>query len=94
MAEWYFRKRWNLGNQEQRIKSGFNSFKQNQLSVIIPIHRTFRMCVCTLASGWRLRYFVIHLGWNDAIDVLFGIVETLTFLLTWPAKADGYESNN
>jgi phosphoglycerate transporter family protein len=50
----------------------------------------------TLVSGWGLGYLAGHLGWNYAIGVLIGIgiTGTLTFLLAWHAKANGYGENN
>jgi len=49
----------------------------------------------TLVSGWGLGYLVSHLGWNYAFGVLIGIgiTGTVTFLLAWSAKADGYGVN-
>jgi OPA family glycerol-3-phosphate transporter-like MFS transporter/OPA family sugar phosphate sensor protein UhpC-like MFS transporter len=50
----------------------------------------------TVVSGWGLGYLAGHLGWNYAIGALIGIgiVGTLTFLLAWKARADGYEPIN
>ncbi len=50
----------------------------------------------TVVSGWGLGYLAGHLGWNYAFGALIviGITGTFTFLLAWPAKADGYGSKN
>lgn len=47
----------------------------------------------TILSGWGLGLLVQSFGWNYAIGVLIiiAIAGTATFLLAWPAKADGYE---
>lgn len=46
----------------------------------------------TLLSGWGLGLLAGTLGWSYAIGALIGIsiTGTITFLLAWPAKANGY----
>ncbi|MCC8171013.1 MAG: MFS transporter [Parabacteroides sp.] len=47
----------------------------------------------TILSGWGLGLLVQQFGWNYAIGILIitAIAGTVTFLLAWSAKADGYE---
>lgn len=46
----------------------------------------------TIVSGWALGSMAQNMGWSYAIGILIilGIVGTVTFLLAWRAKADGY----
>lgn len=49
----------------------------------------------TIVSGWALGSIAQNMGWSYAIGILIvlGIVGTVTFLLAWRAKADGYGEN-
>lgn len=50
----------------------------------------------TILSGWGLGLLVQSFGWNYAIGILIliAIAGTITFLLAWRAKANGYEEEN
>ena len=48
----------------------------------------------TLVSGVGLGYVVQHYGWNVGFGTLLaiGACGTFMFILTWPAKAHGYQN--
>ncbi|MBA3848403.1 MAG: MFS transporter [Opitutus sp.] len=50
----------------------------------------------TLVSGWGLGLLVQRYGWNTAFGALLaiGAIGTFMFLLAWPAKAHGYETDS
>lgn len=50
----------------------------------------------TVVSGWGLGRLVQSSGWDMALGALLGIgaIGTLMFVLAWPAKAHGYETED
>jgi OPA family glycerol-3-phosphate transporter-like MFS transporter/OPA family sugar phosphate sensor protein UhpC-like MFS transporter len=49
----------------------------------------------TIFSGWGLGYIAEHMGWSFAFASLmaFGIVGALVFMMSWKAKANGYDED-
>lgn len=71
-------------------------FKQNQLSVIIPIHRTFRLCEYSGSRMGIIGYLATHLGGIMPLEHYGNWNYRTTYISVSrkPAKAYGYGTNS